>query len=161
MDTMLTDIEKSQFVAKKLDIVNILKIVKQVWERDYTWISISIPAESIIFNCAEDVVKVLFDNLILNSIQQNDFKNDLHIDIRIEEDNDGLIINYRDNGVGLPPKYLNNPRKILEVHETSRKNGHGLGMWIVNNTLVMSGGYVIDIPIQSGFEIVMKLGEKL
>ena len=35
--------------------------------------------------------------------------------------------------------------KILEVHETTRKNGHGLGMWIVNNTITMSGGKIESI----------------
>jgi len=35
-------------------------------------------------------------------------------------------------------------------------------MWIVNNTLVMSGGRVVDIPVhEDGFEIQMILGDKL
>ena len=51
--------------------------------------------------------------------------------------------------------------KILEPHETSRKKGHGLGMWIVNNTLNMSGGEVLDITSKNGFEIDFTIGGKL
>ena len=51
--------------------------------------------------------------------------------------------------------------KILEVHETTRKNGHGLGMWIVNNTIQMSGGKIKEIKGDSGFSITFSLGGKL
>jgi len=69
-----------------------------------------------------------------------------------------LMFNYSDNGKGLDKKYLSNPRKILEVHETSRKNGHGLGMWIVNNTVTMSGGTISDIRGNNGFAIDFSMG---
>lgn len=72
-----------------------------------------------------------------------------------------LLVRYIDNGVGLPDKYKKNPMKILEPHETSRKKGHGLGMWIVNNTLNMSGGEVLDITSKNGFEIDFTIGGKL
>lgn len=55
-------------------------------------------------------------------------------------------------------KYIDNPMKILEVHETSRKQGHGLGMWIVNNTVVMSGGQISEIKGTGGFSILFTLG---
>lgn len=161
MDTMLSDIEKSQFEIKSLDVLNVIRVVKDVWERDYAWIKINVPEGNIILKTAEDVIKVLLDNLILNSIQQNEKRSSLFIDISVKKNQDGIIITYKDNGVGLDKKYINDPRKILEVHESSRENGHGLGMWIINNTLIMSGGEVIDIPVTKGFEIKMLLGEKL
>ena len=74
---------------------------------------------------------------------------------------DILIVCYKDNGVGLPDKYKKTPMKILEPHETSRKKGHGLGMWIVNNTLNMSGGEVLDITSENGFKIDFTIGGKL
>lgn len=85
------------------------------------------------------------DNLILNSIQQNDEIQLLNIFISVMKNDGKLEFEYRDNGKGLDDKYLTNPWKILEVHETTRKKGHGLGMWIVNNTCIMSGGEVQDI----------------
>ena len=46
-------------------------------------------------------------------------------------------------------------------HETTRKNGHGLGMWIVNNTAVMSGGEIIQINGENGFSIEFTVGGKM
>lgn len=51
--------------------------------------------------------------------------------------------------------------KILEVHETTRTNGHGLGMWIVNNTCIMSGGEIQKIGGEKGFEIEFIIGGKI
>ena len=105
---------------------------------------------------------VIFDNLILNSIQQNEKINKrLSIKINLSINNEQVYINYKDDGVGLSDKFKNNPMKILEPHVTSRKKGHGLGMWIVNNTLEMSGGKVLSISGVGGFEIDFVIGGKL
>ena len=58
----------------------------------------------------------------------------------------------------LDKKYLEHPEKILEVHETTRKKGHGLGMWIVNNTVSMSGGEITQIEGTNGFSIEFTMG---
>jgi len=68
---------------------------------------------------------------------------------------------YTDNGKGLEKKYLLNPKKILEVHETTRKNGHGLGMWILNNTVNISGGEILSIKGEEGFSIEFTLGRRI
>ena len=102
---------------------------------------------------------MIFDNLILNSVQQNDNNNHLDIYIKAELGSSMLLFSYTDNGCGLDDKYSKNPRKILEVHETTRDKGHGLGMWIVNNTVNMSGGDIIDILPKPGFGITFSLGE--
>lgn len=162
MDIMLEEIEKKQFLAKDYSISLLLNNLKEHWEKDYSWISINIVLEKEIkYNISEDIINVIFDNLLLNSVQQNAKNSKLDIIIAIKEAAGLLNIDYSDSGVGLKGNYMKNPMKILEPHETSRKNGHGLGMWIVNNTLNMSGGEVIDIPTGNGFEIIFTIGGKL
>ena len=117
--------------------------------------------EDICFQMSEDIVQVIFDNLILNSIQQNEKYQHINISINVKQFNNLLLFEYADNGIGLDKKYLTNPRKILEVHETTRENGHGLGMWIVNNTTNMSGGEILEIKGQSGFKIDFTIGGKV
>ena len=68
---------------------------------------------------------------------------------------------YSDNGKGLTSKYKYDPMRILEVHETSREKGHGIGMWIVNNTIISSGGEVLTIEGLNGFKIEFLLGGKI
>ncbi len=162
MNTMLSEVEKSQFYSEKYNILDLLDEIKKVWERDYAWIEINLDIpSSILYEIPKDVLKVIFDNLILNSIQQNENSNHMSVYIQANLNNNLLEFLYKDNGKGLSKKYINYPMKILEVHETSRKQGHGLGMWIVNNTIVMSGGEIKRIDGTYGFAIQFTVGGKI
>ncbi len=162
MDTMLSEVEKKQFEATWQSMFDFLNKIKSVWERDYAWVTINTQmSEDIRLLMSEDIIRVVFDNLILNSIQQNENKDHLEIAINAVERNNMVHCIYNDNGKGLDKKYISNPRKILEVHETTRKNGHGLGMWIVNNTIVMSGGEITQISGNNGFSIEFLIGGKI
>lgn len=162
IDSMLDNIEKSQFQIGLKNIVDIVDKIKEIWEKDYSWINIEIKSNrNIDFELSEDILHVVFDNLILNSIQQNEEKQNLDIKIYIEQIESLIKFKYTDNGKGLEKKYLLNPKKILEVHETTRKNGHGLGMWILNNTVNISGGEILSIKGEEGFSIEFTLGRRI
>lgn len=57
--------------------------------------------------------------------------------------------------------------KILNVHETSRENGHGLGMWITNNTIIKTSGEIeeikniLDKGVNRGFYMSFRLGSDI
>lgn len=159
MNVMLSKIEKKQFDSNWQSVVDVLLRIKENWEEDYAWLTIDVVNhEDICFNISEDVLQVIFDNLILNSVQQNEDKNNLLITISVKQVGEQLYFSYDDNGKGLDRKYQDNPRRILDVHETTRKNGHGLGMWIINNTVVMSGGQIDTIQGQNGFSMEFSMG---
>jgi len=159
MNTMLSDIEKKQFEISFQNISVILKRIKRNWEDDYAWVKILLNMDKdVSFMISEDYLQVIFDNLILNSIQQNENKNKLAISINLSFSGSQLLFSYSDNGKGLDKKYLRNPERILEVHETTRKKGHGLGMWIVNNTVTMCGGEILRIDGGNGFAMQFTMG---
>ena len=161
MDTMLAQIEKKQFESSWQSIADILRDIKQIWERDYAFITITnCIDEDICYFISGDVLRVILDNLILNSIQQNEKNGHLNIQISICLENNLLQVSYHDDGKGLDAKYAKDPFKILEVHETTRRNDHGLGMWIINNTVVMSGGQSHSITGTPGFGIEFTVGGK-
>lgn len=161
LNNILEEAEKRQFYLQEVNILESLEKIRRNWLKDYSWINIKFEIEeNLIFKISEDILKVIFDNLILNSVQQNDNKNKLEIKILINRnDENKLNVYYRDNGKGLDKKYLNNPNRILLVHETSREDGHGLGMWIVNSTILMTKGEIKKIIGDTGFEINFILGE--
>lgn len=159
INVLLTDVEKKRFKPSMQSISVALNRIKKLWEQDYAWINIDLKMDSdISFYVSEDILQVVFDNLILNSIQQNERKNRLNIYLSVERSDEVLSFSYSDDGKGLDEKYINDPRRILEVHETTRNNGHGLGMWIVNNTIIMSGGSVDEISGTHGFAMKFTLG---
>lgn len=162
MDVMLSESEKDQFVPEDINIYEFFINIKSVWEKDYSWINIQLHMEeSLEYRSAKDIFRVIFDNLILNSIQQNDAENILEIHIYAEKKGKYINMMYMDKGKGLSEKYKFEPMRILEVHETSRKKGHGIGMWIVNNTIVNTGGEIKKIEGLDGFKIKFMLGDKI
>lgn len=159
MNIMLSQIEKNQFNPQTYCVKSILDKINNTWKTDYAWVEIHLDVDANInYLISEDVFQVIFDNLILNSIQQNDRKDHLDIHVKAALDNNILYLSYSDNGKGLDKKYKDNPMKILEVHETTRQNGHGLGMWIVNNTIKMAKGEIKNIYGSDGFQITFTIG---
>ena len=162
MDVMLSESEKEQFLPENMDVYNLLRSIKSVWENDYSWINIQLHVEEgLEYRSAKDIFRVIFDNLILNSIQQNDAENILEIHIHAEKKGKYINLMYSDKGKGLPSKYKFDPMRILEVHETSRKKGHGIGMWIVSNTIANTGGEIQKIEGLNGFKMEFMIGEKI
>ncbi|EUB24449.1 GHKL domain protein [Streptococcus sp. AS20] len=160
VDAMISELEVQRFKNKTSNIFDELTRIKRNWENDYNIIKLEFQCEKQIdFKVSPDVIQVILDNLILNSIQNNNMKSDLKITILVTQHNRDLEIHYFDNGVGLNEKFSQSPRDILEIHETSRSDGHGLGMWIVNNSILESGGDITKIYNNSGFNIKFYLGE--
>lgn len=163
MSCILEDSKKSKFIKKEIRVFNFLEKLKNNWERDYSRIKIELELEEdIILYTGEDLLKVIFDNLILNSFQQNKDLKDIKINIQVEKEINRLKIIYQDFGKGLDKKYQDDPFRILEVHETNRIDGHGLGMWIVDNTIRFTLGEIISIGNnkEGGFKIEFTFGAR-
>lgn len=162
MNVMLSEIEKKQFESSWQSVLDIVYKIKTAWEDEYASLRINITnVEDICFNISSDVLQVILDNMILNSVQQNQFMNNLVVTISFKAVGNFLSISYSDNGKGLDKKYKDNPRRILEVHETTRQNGHGLGMWIINNTITLCNGQIDKISGDNGFAMEFTLGGKI
>ena len=160
IDAILEKVEKKQFEVVNLNVKESMDRIIQKWESDFSWLNIETDIDSsMMFRTSKDTLNTIFENLILNSTQQNNDYSDLKICINIRKEGDELIIKYSDKGRGLPKKFLEKPRIILEPHETSRNDGHGLGMWIINNTIKMQNGSVINIDGHNGFLFEFTLKE--
>lgn len=160
LNIILNKIEKNKFSSKIESIRDLITKTKEIWQQQYNWIDFEInifEENNRKYNFSDDVIEVILDNLILNSIQHNELRNRLNIKIIIEAKVDIINLKYSDDGVGLHGKYKKDPKRILEVHETSRNDGHGLGMWIVNNTTHMYGGGIDEINGENGFNIELTL----
>ena len=162
IDAILEKVEKKQFFAERLNIKEIVNSILEGWKKDYSWLNIETCIDDKVeFNISKDTFYTIFDNLILNSVQQNSETNELKIKIVISRNNNKLKISYYDDGKGLSKKYLDNPRIILEPHETSRTNGHGLGMWIINNTINLQKGEILSISGEGGFGFIFEMEETI
>ena len=88
------------------------------------------------------------------------------IKLNIQGKEEGFILCYEDSGWGLIPRFKERPELILEPFESENtvegeEEGTGMGMWIVNKTVLEYNGK-IDLSenkvLKKGFKIRMSLG---
>ncbi len=103
-------------------------------------------AKILYYESDKRLIYSVLQNLIENGINYSDLeKTNSFITIQIEPFQEGIKINYEDNGLGIDEKYQ---EKIFEMFFKINANstGTGLGMYIVKTTIERLGG---TISIQS------------
>jgi signal transduction histidine kinase len=85
-------------------------------------------------------IKVIFNNLISNSIKFSDPDN-TEIKINIEVENDQAKIEISDKGAGIDKKYQEDVFKMF-FRASDQKAGSGLGLYIVKETIVKLKGEI-------------------
>ncbi|KXT81504.1 histidine kinase [Streptococcus sp. DD11] len=153
-DTIIDENKKERFEPKDYSLSELIEEIVEKWRIQYNWVTFktSCFGENDI-TISYDYLMIILDNLILNSIQVNEGKKVLEISINFDYNEGKLLLEYSDNGVGLDKKYKKNPSKILNVHEGTREDGHGLGMWMVNNTVYKLNGNISINGESEGFNL--------
>ncbi len=161
----LTLIRKDSFELINVPLADYIESLLARWKSEYGSLDYEIDiSKDIKIDLPKDIVNVIFDNLVLNSWQQN--KNEARIRIRISATFDQrteVQFVYQDDGIGFKKaqRFMDDPMSILEPFETSKPNGHGLGMYIVNRAVVSAGGCINKIDGKEGFVFEFSLkGER-
>ncbi len=111
-------------------------------------------------NCDHEQFNRIFTNLFKNSIdslnekfsKNPDFQKKINIEILKKDDYIQIII--KDNGIGFGTKKLDD---LLKPYYTTKKNGTGLGLPIVNKIINDHNGTLTLFENKSGAEIKIKL----
>lgn len=105
----------------------------------------------------------IFYNLIHNAIKYSNEKVDSWIKVELLNDNNSLLINIEDNGIGIDMKYAQN--KIFNLYQrfNTQYSGKGFGLYLVKTQLdILSGNinvksepnkgttFTIRIPLENG-----------
>ncbi len=122
----LNRVMMSEIIAESLDTLHIPKNIKLI-----------IPKNDIELVCDKRQFSIVMNNLILNGIQA--IKSSGTIEIIIEEDKKGIIVQIKDSGSGIPKEDL---KKIFEPLFTTKQVGTGLGLASVKSVIELHGGTV-------------------
>ena len=112
-----------------LNVVEITRLALDIFSEDY-----------IVFKSDRKDIKAKFDrtqlirvitNLVKNGIQAiPDEQEDKRIVVRVSEENNHVVIEVSDNGIGISEE---NSQKIFEPKFTTKSSGMGLGLGMVKN----------------------------
>lgn len=169
-------IESVKNDKRKRRKVNIAKIISRLvdsWNQtlESKKIRIEYPSlkdDEIVIKCFPFEIETIINNLITNSVASFDsIKTEQRVIlIKSYEDDEYVWIDYEDTGAGLIESYKKNPAKILEAFETSKRDvdgelvGTGMGMWIVNNTVLDYKGKIDlskNLETKKGFYVTISL----
>lgn len=158
---------------RKVDIAKIVTNLSESWNQTLSNKKIHVQFtnksnEEIILKCFPYEIETIINNLITNSVASFESirVEKKQILINIFENDEFVIIDYSDTGAGLTDIYRNNPEKILRAFETSKRDalgeliGTGMGMWIVNNTVLEYSGRIDlekNIKTNAGFYATISL----
>ena len=98
------------------------------------------PPSPMLLEGDRDLLVRAFENLIDNSLKYSGTNGRLHISLQTEPN--AFIIQFADNGEGIPAEYL--PERIFEplVRARSQGSGSGLGLSTVRKIIEMHGGTI-------------------
>lgn len=112
------------------------------------------------FYCDHEVMLDIFLRLLFNSYHHAYSSNEIaqNITVNINQDNDFLTIEYRDDGRGLDDTERENMFIPFFTGQTRKKNSSGLGMYILHNQVVkILKGSVDLLTVDKGFAIQIKI----
>ncbi|MDD3416278.1 MAG: sensor histidine kinase [Lachnospiraceae bacterium] len=158
---------------RKVDIAKAISSLSESWNQTLLNKGIHIifenlNGEEIVLRCFPFEIETIINNLVTNSVASLERISieKKNIIIKISENEECVCIDYSDTGAGLIEKYKANPGKILQAFETSKRDasgeliGTGMGMWIVNNTVLEYRGKIDldkNIKTNSGFYATISL----
>jgi signal transduction histidine kinase len=116
----------SEIISESLDSIHIPENIKLI-----------LPKNNVEVYCDEKQFSIVFNNLILNGIQAINHIGT--IAISVEENNDGIIIQVKDSGIGIPKQNLN---LLFEPLFTTKQQGTGLGLASVKSIVESHGGII-------------------
>ena len=111
---------------------------------------------NLVLSCDYEQINRVIFNLIKNSIESIKEKREKNpdfkgiINIEIMKISDYIDINLIDNGIGFAEKNLNN---LIKPYYTTKKNGSGLGLSIVNKIIIDHNGFFKILDYKNGANI--------
>jgi signal transduction histidine kinase len=167
VDYSLTAVKKDKRKRGNLNFIKYFDTLSQEWKNVLKNRNIDLVIEKdskakYSFRAFEMDMSTIFTNLISNSIDS--FQNlkilrERKIIINMKLENETMIINYSDNGTGLPKVFENNKENIFHPFTTSKKDrngtdiGTGLGMYLVKNVVDDYNGNIEILNPQIGFNV--------
>jgi len=137
IDGVLDYVQKTPLKRESVFLKNVIQnSISHI--RNYSNVAISVPEKDIIYKCDPIRMEIVFENILLNSIQAIGQKQG-QINIKINEDSNSIIISIQDSGKGISKDNIQN---MFEPLFTTKQEGTGLGLSSVKNIIEQHKGTI-------------------
>ncbi|HIP35436.1 MAG TPA: HAMP domain-containing histidine kinase [Crocinitomix sp.] len=149
---------------EEYEIINPKQIIKSVnneieYLKQRKEVDITYDIEEIEF--IEPIIKIIFVNLISNSIKYSKENKTATISVRLTSDRQNVFLTVKDNGIGIDLKDTNN--KLFNLFNNSNATkGYGVGLFLVKKiTDLYQGTIKIDSELNKGTIIDIVFNKKI
>ncbi len=105
-------------------------------------------------------ILLVLENLISNAVKYQDPKNPKpFIKINATYINQQLIINVKDNGLGIPEEYRDSLFQMFKRFHPKTSYGSGLGLYMIKKSIEKMGGDISYKPLTSGSEFIITISD--
>lgn len=161
LDVVMEGMKKDSLVKKEIslqkEIVNILTKWQLILEDKHITIRPNIfETETVSDNVMMSIVDIyiILNNFLLNSawFLEQEHNPSREVWFSLCKEGEDICFTMENNGPVLADKYRDNPDRIFEIGETSKdKDGTGLGLWVVKETVERNNGSVTVLDSKDGF----------
>ena len=150
LDSFIKDViaysknSRLEIIKEPVDFDEVIKEVLDSYKYldHYSDIFYDIQVEQKLYVSDKNRIRIIFNNLISNSIRYCDLSKDQpFIYIRVSESYGKIIIEVEDNGIGISGQHL---KRVFEMFYRADESsaGSGLGLYIVREAINLLGGYI-------------------
>lgn len=169
IDNLLRYSKLTNEIHKQIDLTALIDMIvsleKKHLEQNDIVLSVDVGQQKPqIINANEDLLKLIFINLINNSIDsfQNVDRAEKRITITVRLKNGNLLLTFKDNGCGIDAEALEN---VFNPFYSTKEKGSGLGLYIINTEVGNADGTIYvksELDVGTEFEVTLpvKEGEK-
>ncbi len=167
MDEVLTDINKilelknsNYSQTHSVEIASVIEKVKKILSDGLSdsHATISTDFKILSLHSNEPYLESIFYNLISNAIKYQHDSRDLHIDIKTFQKENKIVIEFKDNGVGIDLEKYGD--KIFGLYQRFHEHvgGKGMGLYLVKTQVEALGGTIhIESVVGEGTKFIIEL----
>lgn len=160
LDVIMEGLQKDSLKAQEISLEKMVTTILEKWKiilaKKHISVSVEPSGEE-----SDDTVSIalvdmyiILNNFILNAawFLEQTHNPERKVAFEIESTTDRVVLTMENNGPPLADMFRDNPDKIFEIGETSKKGkGTGLGLWIVRETVERNNGIISVMDKTDGF----------
>lgn len=161
LEVVMNAIEKDSFSVKEVSLVAHCKQIVEIWdqllrEKNIT-INISVPEvenDEFLLKISDVDLYLILNNFMLNTVYflEHAEQETREAKISFEKQANTLIMTMENNGPILDEKFQEQPMRIFEIGESSKKGGGtGLGLWLMRDAVMRNDGIIQVLTKTTGF----------
>ncbi len=138
-----------------------LRLIRQPASKKRIRVDFHMDPEAVTMQADDRRMKQILVNLLINAVKFTPENGTVGLSVRLDNENDRLILTVSDTGIGIPEERINDlfkPFVQIDSSLSRRYEGTGLGLALVSSLVELHGGFVtVESEVGKGSRFIVNL----